>query len=130
VRAPRAGLVIASDVLPVTASLYQAAKIAAATAPLVAPGGTLVVVAECAEGIEPLEVVNDAIFRTGVLPRLPPDARLLLVSGLSAEMTARTRLAYAASVESIIELHQAEHGADAPFLVVPRASQLIAEPTS
>ena len=45
-RAP-APLVIASDALPVTASLYQAAKIAAAAAPLVDRAGTLVVVAEC-----------------------------------------------------------------------------------
>ena len=71
-RARPAPLVIASDALPVTASLYQAAKIAAAAAPLVEPGGTLVVAAECTDGIGPLDVVNEAIFRIGVLPRLAP----------------------------------------------------------
>jgi lactate racemase len=130
VRAPRASLVIASDALPVSASLYQAAKIAAAAAPLVVPGGMLAVVAECGDGIEPLDVVNNAIFQTGVLPRLAPGVRLLLVSSLSAEQTALTRLAYAASVESILDQHRADHGADASFLVVPRASQVIAEPAS
>ena len=90
VEAPRAGLVIASDALPVTASLYQAAKIAAAVAPLVAPGGTLALVAECAEGIEPLAVVNEAIFRIGILPRLPPGASIRLVSSLDPSRVAGT----------------------------------------
>ncbi|MEO7729450.1 MAG: lactate racemase domain-containing protein, partial [Kofleriaceae bacterium] len=83
VAAPPAALVIASDALPVTASLYQAAKIAAAVAPLVEPNGTLVLAAECPDGIGPLETVNEAIFRIGVLPRLPPQARLVLVSDLT-----------------------------------------------
>jgi nickel-dependent lactate racemase len=123
VRAPRAALVIASDALPVTASLYQAAKIAAAVAPLVAEGGTLVLAAECADGIGPLDVVNEAIFRIGVLPRLPPGARLALVSSLSAEDVGRTLLTHAPSIESLL------HDAD-PVLVVPRASRLLVEPTS
>src|SRR5690606_28848433 len=87
VRARPAPLVIASDRLPVTASLYQSAKIAAATATLVEPGGTLVVVAECTEGTGPLDVVNEAIFRIGVLPRLPEGARLVLVSSLGEALT-------------------------------------------
>ncbi len=121
VHASPSELVIASDALPVTASLYQAAKIAAATAPLVAPGGTLVIAAECRDGIGPLDVVNEAIFRIGVLPRLPPRARLVLVSDLGEPMTKRTLLDYAASVEPLIE------AARGPVTVVPRASQLICE---
>jgi len=125
VRAAPAPLVIASDALPVSASLYQAAKIAAAAAPLVAPGGTLVVVAECADGTGPLETVNEAIFRIGVLPRLPAGARLVLVSSLDAETVSRTLLVHAATVASAIPA--------APLgrvLVVPRASQLICEAAS
>jgi nickel-dependent lactate racemase len=123
VQAPRAALVIASDALPVTASLYQAAKIAAAAAPLVAVGGTLVLAAECADGIGLLEVVNEAIFRIGVLPRLPPGATLALVSSLSAEDVGRTLLTHAPSIESLL------HDAD-PIVIVPRASRLLVEPTS
>lgn len=120
-----APLVIASDALPVAASLYQAAKIAAAAAPLVAPRGTLVIVAECADGIGPLETVNEAIFRIGVLPRLPAGARLLLVSSLAPEAVSRTLLMRAESVEQVV-------AAEPPgrVLVVPRASQLICEATS
>lgn len=121
VRAPRAGLVIASDRLPVSASLYQAAKIAAATAPLVADGGTLAIVAQCPDGIGPLQTVNEAIFRIGVLPRLPPGARIVLVSGLDREEVAQTLVSYAESLDPVLA------ASSGPVVVVPRASQLICE---
>ena len=121
VRARRAPLVIASDALPVTATLYQAAKIFAAALPLVAEGGKLVVVAECCDGVGPLDVVNEAIFRIGVLPRVPAGATLALVSGLSREVVERTLVKAAPSVDV--------EGADR-VVVIPRASQLICEPTS
>lgn len=122
VRAPRAPLVVASDALPVTASLYQAAKIAAAAAPLVAEGGTLLVAAECPDGIGPLEVVNEAILRIGVLPRLAPGVTLGLISSLPAEEVGRTLVTHAASIAPWLR------GVD-PVVVVPRASQLLLEPS-
>ena len=126
VRAPRSPLVIASDALPVTTSLYQAAKIAAAVAPLLEPGGTLALVAECPEGIGPLDVVNEAIFRIGILPRLPPGARLVLVSALDRDRVERTLLEYAPSLDSLL----AGLPSSAPIAVVPHASKLICEPAS
>ena len=119
VRASPAPLVIASDGLPTSASLYQAAKIAAAAAPLVAPNGTLVVAAECAEGIEPVDVVNEAIFRIGVLPRLAPGVSLVLVSSLDQATVSRTLLTYAPSVESQL--------ANVRTLILPNASALLCE---
>jgi nickel-dependent lactate racemase len=121
VRAPRAALVIASDALPVTASLYQAAKIAAAAAPLVAEGGTLALVAECADGIGPLDVVNEAIFRIGILPRLARGATLALVSSLPPEEVRRTLLVHAPSLEPLLR------AAPDPVVVLPRASRLLVE---
>ncbi len=119
VEARPANVVIASDVAPVTSSLYQAAKIAAAVAPLVATGGSLVVVAECSEGIGPLDVVNEAIVRIGVLPRLAPGVRLHLVSGLSPASVSYTLFGFATSAERFLGAHR--------VLVVPRASQLLCE---
>jgi len=124
VAAPRAPLVIASDVMPVTASLYQAAKIAAATAALVLPGGALVLVAECPDGIGPKIVVNEAILRIGILPRLAPGVSVRLVSGMSASEVASTLLEYAPSVAAAIR------DISGPIVVVPRASQLIVEASS
>ncbi|MEJ7600153.1 MAG: lactate racemase domain-containing protein [Kofleriaceae bacterium] len=121
VRARRAPLVIASDVWPVTASLYQAAKIAAAVAELVEPGGMLVLAAGCEDGIGPLEIVNEAIFRIGVLPRLPARARLGLFSTLSPAAVATTLL------EHVESLHAALDGSPGPVTLVPRASQLLCE---
>jgi nickel-dependent lactate racemase len=121
VRGRRAPLVIASDALPVTSSLYQSAKIAAAVAPLVEPKGALVLVAECADGIEPVETVNEAIFRIGVLPRLAEDVTLYLVSSLDERTVARTLLSYAPSVASVVDRHSG------PILVIPRASRLLWE---
>jgi nickel-dependent lactate racemase len=123
VRSKPAPTVIASDALPVTASLYQAAKIAAAVAPLVDENGTVVVVAECAEGTGPLEVVNEAIFRIGVLPRLPRGARLLLVSSLGRDEVAKTLVEYAPSAASAI-------ASSGTILVIPNASQLLCEASS
>ncbi|MDB4958504.1 MAG: hypothetical protein JWO36_6073 [Myxococcales bacterium] len=124
VRSRPAPVVIASDEPPVTASLYQAAKIAAAAAPLVEPNGTLVVVAECADGVGPLEVVNEAIFRIGVLPRLPSGARLFLVSSLPRDQVDQTLLEYADSPASVIR------SSDGRILVLPRASHLLCEASS
>jgi lactate racemase len=126
VRARPAALVIASDAFPVTASLYQAAKIFAACAPLVAENGTLVVAAECTDGIGPLDTVNEAIFRIGVLPRLRPGVRLVLVSALSEAEAAKTLVTYAPSIDAVL----ANHATTDPVLVLPHASHLIAEASS
>lgn len=120
-RSPRAPLVIASDALPVTASLYQAAKIAAAVAPLVTDHGTIAIAAECCDGVGPLDVVNEAILRIGVLPRLPPGARVRLISGLDRETVDATLVEYAPSIAAVLD------ETVGPIVVVPRASQLLFE---
>jgi nickel-dependent lactate racemase len=118
VTAEPADVVIASDTLPVTASLYQAAKIAAAVAPLVRARGLLVIAAECPDGIGPLEVVNEKIFKIGVLPRLAPEVRLVLLSQLAADDVRETLLA-PITIEAVMsELHQRT-------LIVPHASQML-----
>lgn len=122
--APRAPVVVASDGLPVTASLYQAAKIAAAVAPLVEEDGVLVIVAECADGTGPLTVVNEAIVRIGVLPRLARGVRLRLVSSLPPAVVGATLFEHAVSVADAIADHPG------PVTVVPRASQLLFEERS
>lgn len=119
VHAEPAELVIASDELPVTATLYQAAKIAAAMAPLVKPGGLLLLVAECPDGIGGLEVVNEKIFRIGVLPRLAAGVRLGLVSGLEAAI-ARTTL-----LEPFDSITLALNQVRGSVIVAPHASQLV-----
>ena len=119
VRAPLAPTVIASDALPVTASLYQASKIAAAVAPMVAPNGTLVVVAECPEGTGPVDTVNSAIYDIGIRPRLAAGVRVVLVSSLSRDVVGKTYATWARRAEDVV--------GDGPVVVVPRATSIILE---
>ena len=121
VRAPRAAAVVASDVLPVTASLYQASKIVAAVAPLVAPGGSIVLVAECPDGIGGVDVVNRAIYEIGLAPRLPEGTLVHLVSALDASVVAPSYARWAARVEDVLR------DSGGPVTILPRASQLLIE---
>jgi nickel-dependent lactate racemase len=122
VRARPNRLVVVSGRLPITATLYQASKLVAAAAPLVAPGGTVVVVAECADGVGPVDVVNRGIYEIGLRPRLPPDHRILLVSSLGREQVAATYCEWAPSLEDALS------AAPGPPLVLPRASSLLCRP--
>jgi lactate racemase len=118
VEAAPASLVIASDSLPVTSTLYQSAKIAAAVAPLVRENGWLVLVAECADGVGPLDVVNDAIFRIGILPRLARGSRVGLISALPESVVRQTLVEPLASIEPLLSRH-------IDCVIIPRASQLL-----
>ncbi len=117
-RARAASWIVVADRLPVTASLYQASKCIAAVASLLAPDGTIVLVAPCTEGVGPLEVVNRAIYDIGLRPRLPPGHRIRLVSSLDE---ATVRPSYASWCPSLAD---AISGAG-ELLVAPRASKLI-----
>ena len=118
-QAPRARAIVVSDRLPVTASLYQASKLVAAVAPLAEDDVTIVVVAECGDGIGPVDVVNQAIYEIGLRPRLPERHRIVLVSSLSDAQVAPSYATWAPSVEAALA------GAAGPIVVAPRAGHLI-----
>ncbi|HKE17551.1 MAG TPA: lactate racemase domain-containing protein [Kofleriaceae bacterium] len=121
VAAPRCRRIIVSGRGPVTASLYQASKLIAAAAPLLAPGGTIIAAAECEQGIGPLDIVNHGIYEIGIKPRLPRDHRIVLVSGMARDQVERTYCEWAPSVEAAL-------GADpSPVTVLPRASRLLCQ---
>lgn len=117
--APRARWLVVSDRLPVTASLYQASKLVAAVAGLAEDDATIVVAAECPEGIGPVDVVNQAIYEIGLRPRLPARHRIVLVSSLSPEEVGPSYATWSPSVEAALA------GATGPIVVAPRAAHLI-----
>jgi lactate racemase len=124
VAAPRARVVVVSGRLPVVGSLYQASKLVAAAAPLVTPGGAVVLAAECPHGTGPIETVNEGIYEIGIRPRLPAKHRVVLVSSLGRAEVERSYCGWAASVEEAL----AGLGGDPDDLVVlPRADGLIVE---
>ncbi|MCA9673682.1 MAG: DUF2088 domain-containing protein [Kofleriaceae bacterium] len=119
VAAPRTRWVVASDRLPVTASLYQASKLVAAVAPLLDDDGTIVVVAECGDGIGGVDVVNRAIYDIGLRPRLPARHRVVLVSALDAATVAPSYARWAARAEDVLA------DATGPIVVAPHASKML-----
>jgi hypothetical protein len=100
VRAPRADVVVVSDRPPVTASLYQASKLIPPAAALLRERGTVVVAAECADGIGPVEVVNRGIYRLGLLPLLPARHTIRLVSALPPAEVLRS---YCRPADSVVQ---------------------------
>jgi nickel-dependent lactate racemase len=120
VAAPRAPVVIVSDALPTTGSLYQASKLVAAAAGLLRDGGTMIVAAACPEGVGPVDTVNKGIYELGLVPRLPPRHRIVLVSGLSREDVAPSYCSWAPSVESVLDELE-----DEAVTILPRAGSLI-----
>jgi nickel-dependent lactate racemase len=121
VRAPRSAAVVVSDELPLTASLYQASKLAAAAAELLEPGGTIVIAAECGDGVGGIDVVNRAIYDIGIRPRLPVGHRVVLVSAIPRDIVEQTYCAWAPSVEAALA------GIDAHPTVLPRAGDALVE---
>jgi nickel-dependent lactate racemase len=122
VTAPSTRRIVVSGRGPVTATLYQASKLVAAAAPLLAPGGTIIVAAECGQGTGPVDTVNRAIYDIGLKPRLPSDHRIVLVSSLPPDQVAPTYCDWSPSIEQAL----AEAGTDPP-VVLPRAGSLICQ---
>ena len=128
VSAPRARVVIVSDRLPLTASLYQASKLVAAAAGLLRDDGTMIVAAECPEGTGPIDTVNRAIYEIGLLPRLPARHRIILVSGLDRQDVAASYCEWAASLEMALTSLGSEAREARGVTILPCAGSLIIDP--
>jgi nickel-dependent lactate racemase len=126
IAAPRSSIVVTSDRPPVTSSLYQASKLLPPAGAVLAPGGTAVLVADCAEGTGPLEVVNKGIYELGVRHALPPDHVVRLVSELAEPVAQTTYARPAASID--VALADAGRSPKAPLddvVVLWRAGEMI-----
>jgi hypothetical protein len=129
-RGPASRVVVTSDVPPVTSSLYQASKLLPPAGALLTAQGTAIMVARCEEGIGPLQVVNEGIYRLGVRHHLPEGHVVRLVSAMSEEEASRSYAKPAASLDAAL--------ADAGFgpasrldgvSLLWRAGEMIAERT-
>ncbi len=122
VEAPRADVVIVSDELPVTASLYQASKLVATAAPLLSDGGAVIVAAACRDGVGPVDTVNRGIYEIGLAPRLPANHQVVLVSDLTAEQVAPSYCRWASSIEAALAERRPE-----TITILPRAGSLLVD---
>lgn len=98
VSAPRCPVVVVADRPPVTRTLYQASKLLPPAGAILEPGGTVIVVADCALGTGPLERVNRGIYELGVRSQLPANHRVWLCSELPRD---RVRETYAEPVQDL-----------------------------
>lgn len=119
----RCPTVLVSDREPVTMNLYQACKLLPPAGAALADGGTVILAAECAAGIGPVQVINEAIYRLGSVHSLPPRHRVVLVSSHGPAAVALTFADWAPSVE--VALAEARERAPGPLLVMPRGGELV-----
>ena len=117
---PRFDTVLVSDTHPVSASLYQACKLLAPAGALLADGGTVILAVACTEGLGPVEVINEAIYRLGLVHSLPARHRVVLVSERSRSSVAETFATYAPDVETALAM-----AGPGRLAVLPQAGDLV-----
>jgi nickel-dependent lactate racemase len=125
--APRSDIVVVSDALPMTVTLYQAAKLLAPAGWMVREGGVVILAAECPRGTGPLDVVNEAIWKLGLRHYFSgaADPPILLVSSLPASVVEQTFCQHAEGLDDALAQARGIVGSDARILVAPWASDLI-----
>lgn len=125
IKVPRSPVIVVADRPPVTRSLYQASKLLPPAGAALEDGGTVVLLAECDQGIEPIERVNEGIYRLGVARALPPVHRVILVSTLPRETVARSYAEFARDLPSALDMARVARGDVVP--VIWRAGEAIVE---
>lgn len=121
---PPAPIVIVSDGWPVTMNLYQACKLLVPGGLALAEGGALILAAGCEQGLGPVEIINEKIYRLGVIHSLPRDHHVILVSAQPEAKVAQTFARYAPDMATALEMARAITG-EAQITVMPRAGDLV-----
>ena len=107
--------VLVSDRYPVTTNLYQACKLLPPAGALLNEGGTIILAAQCGEGLGPVEIINESIYRLGVIHSLPRAHRVILVSEQGPNLVRQTFAEYAPDVASALSMAAANSIAVLPF---------------
>jgi nickel-dependent lactate racemase len=120
-----AEIVIVSDSLPVTMNIYQTTKTIAPAAIIVKPGGVIIAVAECPDGVGGALVINEVIYQLGLTRYLPENVDCLLVSGLADKDVCTTFCRPAHTVEEALAFAFKKCGSKAEVVVIPRATFIV-----
>ncbi len=127
--APRADVVVSTDLPPVTSSLYQASKMIPPAGAILREGGTVILLADCEEGTGPLRTVNEGIYQLGVRHHLPSEHRIELISRMPRETVETTYCHHAPSLEDALDRAGASSRAErARVVILQRAGELILRP--
>ncbi len=117
---PAAPTVLVSDAHPVSASLYQACKLLPPAGRVLTDGGAVILAVALHEGVGPVDIINEAIYRLGVVHSLPARHRVLLVSERPPEAVAPTFATWAPDIETALAMAGGH-----PPLVLPYAGDLV-----
>jgi nickel-dependent lactate racemase len=117
-----AEIVIVSDSLPVANNIYQSTKTVAPAAIIVKPGGVIIVVTECPDGVGGALVINEVIYQLGLTRYLPEDVDCLLVSSLTDKDVCTTFCQPAHTVDEALDFAFKKCGSKAEVVVLPRAT--------
>ncbi len=101
-------------------NLYQACKLLPPAGAVLADGGTIILAAECAQGLGPVSVINDKIYRLGSVHSLPPRHRVILVTARPEEEVEATFAEYAPSIEGALSQADAED-----LTIIPYGGDLV-----
>jgi nickel-dependent lactate racemase len=133
---------------PLDATYYQAVKGMVGAMPAVKPGGTIIIAAECAEGLgspdfadlllntKDLDVFVRHISQPGVFVREEWEVEELakavnhanitcVTTGIAAETLAQCFVTPARTVEEAVDIALKRHGEDATILAIPRGPYVI-----
>ena len=117
--------VIVSDIHPVSMSLYQACKMLPVAGRILKPGGTVVICADCRDGVGPIRAVNESIYRLGCVPNLPIPHEVLLASTLSEAEVEPTFARFVPNLDTLLTRIDGPGLAVLPYAanVVPRVRE-------
>lgn len=119
--------VVISDRLPVSMNLYQACKLLPPAGAILEDGGTVILAAECTDGIGPVKTINEAIYGLGSVHSLPARHRVILVSRHSEADVAPTFAEFSPDFDAALSRCQLDRLAVIPFGgdLVPRLSSSV-----
>lgn len=132
---------------PKDVNLYQAQKALDAATAAVRPGGTIILVAQCPEGlgehtfaqwIEEANCLEDIFerfargFKLGghkafAIAQVLREKEVILVSDLGPEMTKKLYMTYAPDLQAALEYVRNKHGEDYACYVMPQAGMIFPE---
>ena len=94
----------------------------APAAMMVKPGGVIICVTECPDGVGGAMVINEVIYAIGLTRYLPENVDNILVSGLSDKDVRTTFFNPAPSLEKALKFAFQKLGDKAEVIVLPRGS--------
>jgi len=124
VRTKHADVVVVSDGFPLNINIYQTTKLVAPAEKIVNPGGAIIVVSECKEGIGPVNTV-ELIGSLLLKKMLPEGVKIYLVCSLKAEDVKKTFFEPVDSIETALDIAYKKVGKDATVSVMPKGGAMV-----